>query len=264
MRVAFLIAVLSLLNFHHPIAQQTTSASPQAGQILQQALAALNGTTTTRDVTLTGSAHSIAGSDDETGTATLEAVATGASSMKLVLPSGPRSEVRNLTANPPTGARSGPDGVSHTIANHNLLNEPSWFSPVAAISRLLASPETVATYVGAETLGSQSVQHISVIQRPGASDVSLTPAFITHLTQVDLYLDSTTSLPAAMRFTVHPEDNALLDIPIEVLFSDYQTVNGTQIPFHVQRFLNNGLVLDLQFQNAVINSGLTPAGLAIQ
>ena len=55
MRVAFLIAVLSLLNFHHPIAQQTTSASPQAGQILQQALAALNGTDVTGDFCTSGS-----------------------------------------------------------------------------------------------------------------------------------------------------------------------------------------------------------------
>jgi hypothetical protein len=219
---------------------------------------------TTHDVTLTGSANYIAGSDNETGTGTLEAIASGASSMSLTLPSGPRTEVRNLTANPPTGTWSGPDGVSHTIAYHNLLNEPSWFAPVAAISRVLASPETVATYVDAETLGSESVQHVSVIQQPAASAVSLTPAFLTHVTQVDFYLDSTTSLPAAMTFTVHPDDNALVDIPIEVRFSNYQSVNGTQIPFHVQRFLNNGLVLDLQFQSAVINSGLTPNGLAIQ
>ena len=85
-------------------------------------------------------------------------------------------------------------------------------------------------------MGSQSVQHVSVVQQPAASAALLTPAFLTHLTQIDFYLDSTTSLPAAMTFTVHPDGNALVDIPIEVSFSDYQTINGTQIPFHVQRF----------------------------
>jgi hypothetical protein len=260
MRVAFLIAVLSLLNFHHPIAHQTSSASPQAGQILQQALAALNGTTTTRDVTLTGSAHYIAGSDDETGTGTLEAIATGASSMQLALPSGPRTEVRNLSANPPTGTWSGPDGVSHTIAYHNLLNEPCWFSPVAAITRLIASPGSVDTYVDAETLGSQSVQHISVSQQPPT--VSVIPALFPHLTQIDLYLDSSTFLPAAVTFNVHPDENQLADIPIEVRFSDYRNVNGTQVPFHIQRYINNGLILDFQANSATLNSGLTPVSLA--
>jgi hypothetical protein len=260
MRVAFLIAVLSLLNFPHSIAHQTTSASPQAGQLLQQALAALNGTSATRDVTLTGSAHYIAGSDDETGTGTLEAIATGASSMKLSLPSGPRSEVRNLSANPPTGTWSGSDGVSHTIAYHNLVNEPCWFSPVAAITRLIASPESVDIYVGSETLGSQSVQHVSVSQQPPPA--SVIPALFPHLTQIELYLDSSTFLPAAVAFNVHPDENELADIPIEVRFSDYQSVNGTQVPFHIQRYINNTLILDFQANSATLNSGLTPSALA--
>jgi hypothetical protein len=264
MRVALLAVILLLATLLSSAAQQTSPASPQPLQILQQALSALNGSTQTRDVTLSGSAHYVAGSDDETGTAELTAIATGASSMKLSLSSGPRNEVRNLTVDPPTGTWSGPDGISHNIIYHNLLNEPSWFSPVAAISRVLASPESAASFVGTETIDSQNVQHVSITQGPPASAASVIPASLPHLTQVDLYLDSTSFLPAAMRFSIHPDDNALLDIPIEVRFSDYRNVSGTQIPFHVQRFLNNGLVLDLQFQSAVINSGITPNGLAIQ
>jgi hypothetical protein len=165
--------------------------------------------------------------------------------------------------NPPTGTWSGPDGANHTIAYYNLLNEPSWFSPVAAISRLLASPETVATYVGAETLGSQSVQHIYVVQQPVASASAFMPALLPHLSQVDFYLDSATFLPAAMAFTIHPDDDALLDIPIEVRFSDYRSVSGTQVPFHVQKLLNNGLVLDVQFESATINSGLSASAFSV-
>jgi hypothetical protein len=83
--------------------QQINSAAPQAPQILQQALAALNGNTANKDVTLTGSVQYIAGSDDETGTATLKALATAASRVDLSLSSGSRSEVRNLLLNPPAG-----------------------------------------------------------------------------------------------------------------------------------------------------------------
>jgi len=264
MRVAFLTVILLLATLLSSAAQQTSPASPQPLQILQQALSALNGSTQTRDVTLSGSAHYMAGSDDETGTAELTAIATGASSMKLSLSSGPRNEVRNLTVDPPTGTWSGPDGISHNIIYHNLLNEPSWFSPVAAISRLLASPESVASFLDTETLESQTVQHISITLQPLPSIASFAPPLLQHLTQVDLYLDATTNLPAAMTFAVHPDDNALVDIPIEVRFTDYRLVSGAQVPFHVQRFLNNGLVLDLQLENATINSGVSATALAIR
>jgi hypothetical protein len=255
MRVAFLTLVLSLFTLLSSAAQQTTSASPQALQILQQALTALDGSTATKDVTLTGSVQYIAGSDNETGTATLKAIAGGASRIDLSLSSGSRSEVRNLTTNPPTGSWSGPDGVSHSIAYHNLLIEPAWFSPATAITRQLATSGYVATYVGAEQLDSENVQHVSVSQV--SADPSVASPLIPQLTQVDFYLDSSTFLPAAVRFNVHPDNDALVDIPIEIHFSDYRSVNGAQVPFHIQKFLNNGLVLDLQLENAVVNSGLS-------
>jgi len=49
----------------------------------------------------------------------------------------------------------------------------------------------------------------------------------------------------------------ILDIPVEIRFSDYRPVSGAQIPFHVEKFLNNTLLLDLQFTNAQLNSGLS-------
>jgi hypothetical protein len=259
MRIALFVAIFSLSTLLSSAAQAPASASPQALQLLQSALAALSPNIKTQDVTLSGSAHYIAGSDDETGTATLKAIATGASRVDLSLSSGSRSEVRNLSGNPPAGTWSGPDGVSHRIAYHNLLNEPTWFAPVATVSRLVASPTSIATYIGAETLDVQQVQHISVAQQPPA--LSLAADIFPHLTQVDLYLDSSTFLPAAISFKIHPDNNELIDIPIEVRFSDYRAVNGTQVPFHVQKFLNNGLILDFQADSVTLNSGLAASSL---
>jgi hypothetical protein len=123
----------------------------------------------------------------------------------------------------------------------------------------LVSPVSITTYVGAETLDSQKVQHVFVTQQPPTS--SLTADIFPHLTQVDLYLDSSTFLPAAMSFNIHPDDNELVDIPIEVRFSDYRPVNGTQVPFHIQKFLNNGLLLDFQADSVALNSGLAASSL---
>jgi hypothetical protein len=238
----------------------TTSPAASATQLLQQALAALSPNITTRDVTLTGTIHHVAGALDENGTATLQAISVGASKVVLDLPSGQFTEARDLTANPPVGHWSAADAVSHPIASHNLLNEPSWFSPVAIVSRLILSPSSIATVVGTEELGTQSVQHIAVNQMPPAT--SLTASLYPHLTQVDLYLDSSTFLPAAIKYDIHPDDNELADIPVEVLFSDYQTAQGTQVPNHIQRLINYSLVFDVQVSSVTVNSGLSPTSFA--
>jgi hypothetical protein len=239
--------------------QQTTAVSPVT---LQAALAALSPNIGISDITLTGSVRRIAGSDDESGTATLKALSSGAARSDLSLSSGPTSETQNVSAAQPSGSWSGPDGVAHPIPFHNLLSEPAWFFPAFAISRRLSTGYVIAD-LGPETRNGRQVEHISVSQNPPSQYPAGPPSFQL-LTQLDFYLDSTTLLPTALAFNTHPDNNELLDIPVEIAFSDYRSVNGVQIPFHVQKFLNNSLFLDFQVQNAAINSGLSASAFAIQ
>ena len=118
------------------------------------------------------------------------------------------------------------------------------------------SPGYVATYIGRETRNGQAVEHLAVSQ---VSTIAAPPGALSlaHLSQVDFFLDSATFLPAAITFNIHPDSNALLDIPVEIDFSNYTAVNGAQVPFHVQKHINNSLVLDLQFDSAFLNSGLS-------
>jgi hypothetical protein len=163
---------------------------------------------------------------------------------------------------PPTGAWSGPDGVLHAIAFHNLLTGPAWFFPAFTIAQGLSASGYVATYVGSETHNGQAVQHVSLSQPslfPGGPG-ALSSA---HLTQVNLFFDSTTLLPSAVAFNIHPDNNALLDIPVEIRFSTYTTVNGVQVPFHIQKYLNNTLLLDFQVNSVTFNSGLTASSFSL-
>jgi hypothetical protein len=253
MQVRFLLSFVLAASFLIPSAAQQTATSPQAVQYLQRALVALGASKPLSDVTLTGTANYIAGSDDETGTATLKAV-VGASRIDLNLSSGPRSEVVNTSASP-AGTWSGPDGVSHAISSHNLLTDPAWFFPAFPIAHGVSGSGYLVTYVGQETREGQAVEHLMISQTSPVQTPSGAPT-LGHLSQTDFFLDSTTFLPAAVTFNIHPDNDAGLDIPIEVRFSDYRAVNGVQVPFHVQKFLNNGLILDLQFETAVLNTGL--------
>ena len=255
--------LLSFLLTLSVAAQQTSTANPQPLVLLQRSLGALSGAQTLTDVTLSGTARRIAGSDDETGTAVFKALALGAGRTDLSLSSGQRSEVCDLSAATPAGAWSGPDRISHPIAFHNLISEPAWFFPAFAIARRLSAPGYIATYIGHETHNGQAVEHISVSQTSSSHSPS-GALLLQHLSQIDFFLDSTTLLPEAISFNIHPDDDAGLDIPVEIRYSDYRTVNGTQVPFHIRKFLNNGLTLDLQFSNAVFNSGLSPSAFTVE
>jgi hypothetical protein len=258
-RFAFL--ALFALIAHFALAQQTAPTSTQGAAVLKQSLAALAGNTTITDVTLAGTARRIAGSDDETGTVTGKALAAGATRMDLNLSSGLRIEIMNISVSP-VGSWSGPDAVAHSIADHNLLLvDPAWFFPLFPFSRGLAAGYA-ATYIGQETRNGKAVQHIAIVQTSGVQPPAVTP-LVAHLSQMDFFLDVATLLPVAATFNIHPDNDAGRDFPIEVQFSDYRNVSGAQIPFHVQKFLNNGLILDLQFSSAAINTGLPATDFAV-
>jgi hypothetical protein len=238
---------------------QTPTASVQPSTLLQQSLAALVGNTTLSDVTLTGTARRIAGSDDETGSATFQAMSGGYSRLQLNFASGIRSETRTIIDAVRAGSWSGPDGVSHRIPFHNLLATDGT-SPALIVTNVLAS-SYVVSLTGVEQKNEQSAYHlVAVLQFPNLPD----PSLPQHLSRIDLFLDPSTLLPVALDFSIHPDDNELLDIPVELAFSDYRTVTGVKVPFHIQKSINHTLALDLQFDNALINSGLSASAFSVQ
>ena len=216
------------------------------------------------DVTLAGTARRIAGSDDETGTVTLKALATGQSLLKFTYPSGPRSELTSISSSgAPVGTWTGPDGTTHSMALHNLQTDSSWFFPALTLGKLVASNNVTVILAGQEVMDGIAVNHLTVTQQP-AGDLADPTGLTQHLSQMDVFLDATTFFPLALNFNIHPDDNALLDIPVRVLFSNYRTVTGVQVPFRIQQYVNNTLMLDIQLQTAIPNSGLTASDFAIQ
>ena len=244
-----------------PLLAQNATSAPQPITVLQNALKALVGITAVNDVTLTGTAERIAGSNDETGTATYKAI-PGASRLDLNLSKGTRSEIRGIGPNGLGGNWIGPDGVVHEVANHNLLTDAGWF-PIFTLSNLISSTNTVLTFVGAETKNGVSAIHITSSQ-PDTNAPAQIAQLWQHLTQMEIYFDASTFLPLAVDFNTHPDDNAALDIPVEFRFSDYRQVGSLTLPFHVQRYLNGSLFVDAQFQSASVDSGLSSTIFTIQ
>ncbi len=264
-------------------APTSVTSDPQAVALIRRSLSALTGSVPATDVTLTGTARRIAGPDDETGTAMVKATAIGDSAMELMFPSGPRIELRNHSGTPPAGSLpsdmptaaatvarpvgvwSGPDGIAHPIAVHNLMADSTWFFPAFTLARLLSAPNCSLSYVADEPINGQTVIHISAVEQfqvPSAG-VAQTASLMQHLSQIDLYFDPITLLPVALTFNLHADSNALIDIPTQILFIGYQTADGVRVPIRVQKYLNNSLVLDLVFTNVTLNTGLSETAFAI-
>jgi hypothetical protein len=261
-RPAVLLGIFALSLLSATAQQAPNATSAQAIQLLQRAFSALSAGAPVQDITLTGTAHRIAGSEDDAGTAVLKALASGASRIDLSLSSGPRSEITNISASPVAGSWSSPDGISHPIAYHNLLLvDSAWFFPVFAISRGLGTGHA-ASYIGQETRNGQTVHHVTIAQTPAFESPKGAPS-LAHLSQIDFYLDAITLLPASASFNVHPDTDAGVDIPVEVRFSDYRNINGVQVPFHVQKFLRGVSFLDFQFTSAALNTGLSATEFAV-
>ncbi len=255
---AFAFAVVSCIFALRTSAQQASTGvtqDPTAVALATNAVTRLSGSVQIADVTLTGTATRVAGSDIGSGAVTLKALGTSNSRMDLSLSDGPLSEIRTSQSGAPQGAWLAPNGSYNNMAAHNCLTDAAWFFPELTVLSQTSNPNLSITYVGQQTKNGISVQHLqfavsSGTQIPGLGDPLLM------LSSTDVYLDSSTLLPVAFTFNTHPDNNALLNIPVEINFSNYQTVNGVQIPFHVQKFLNGTLFLDMTIQSATLNSGL--------
>lgn len=229
--------------------------NPQAVILLGQAISRLNSTSVpVSDVSLTANAAYTAGSDQESGTATLEASGVLLSRLVLNLSNGQREEIRNGSA----GAWVGTDGTAHAMALHNCWVDAAWFYPLLSLEAASSDP-TVSVGPGTQTtLNGEAIDEL-ILSRTVPNQAAGVTAEIQQLSTVDLFLDGSTLLPVELDFDLHPDNDANQDIPVEIQFSGYRPVGGALVPFHIQKFIQHNLLLDLQISGATVNSGLTAA-----
>jgi hypothetical protein len=239
-------------------APQTAARDPQALTVISSSLKALAGGVAVNDVTLQATASYVAGSDEETGTATLTARGNQQSLVQLNLSGGSRQEIRNG----PAGAWSGPDGTAHSMAIHNCWADASWFFPALTLEAIATDPQTTVYYLGPDTSKGRPLLHLQVTRTPAAQSADVT-TLILRLSAMDIYLDPQSFLPLVLDFSAHPDVDAGTNIPLEIQFGDFQKVSGGLVPFRIQKFLQGSLLLDLVVTNVSINSGVPPSDFTL-
>jgi hypothetical protein len=266
-QVVAVVAFFSLVFSKPLLGQQSGPPDAQATILVEKAHALMARSTSISDVVITGNARRIAGSDNESGTVTWKAMTTGEASEEFSFPSGQRREVRGSAAGKSGGRWSGPDGTLHAMAEHNSKVEGAWFCPVVLLHRVVSSQDKTVRYLGSETVENQTLERVRVASRDPAIPEKASPQIVQlvqHLTEMDFYLDSVTLLPSKITFNEHPDSDASKDIPVEIYFSDYRVVNAVQVPFHLQKYFNGSLVLEVQVDSVVLNSGLSASTFSLQ
>ena len=213
------------------------------------------------DLLINAEAASTAGSTKTSGTATLSAKGLLESRIEVAAGAASRSEIRNDN-NGPDGQWIGLDGARHSMSMDNCWGPAAWFAPYA-LAQSMSGANVVLHYVGQEKRNGLSVEHVQLHRSNTAADPTLKGALET-FSAVEVFLDPSTFLPVALAFNVHPDDNAGLNIPVEIRFSDYRSIGATVVPFHIQRFVQGVLNLDLTVTSASANTGLTDGSFALQ
>jgi hypothetical protein len=253
--VLFLMALVS-----SPIKAQTTAPArdPQALALIASSLKALTGGVSVNDVAMQATASYVAGSDEESGTATLTALGNQQSLVQLNLSGGARQEIRNG----PAGAWSGPDGTAHSMAIHNCWTDASWFFPVLTLEAVATDPQTAVSYLGTDTTKGKPLLHLQVTRVPAGQSADVT-ALILRLGTMDIYFDPQSLLPVVLDFNTHPDADLNTNIPVEIQFGNFQNSNGALVPFHIQKFLQRTLLLDLTVSSVLANSGVPQSAFAL-
>jgi len=203
-------------------------------------------------VNLTATAEWTAGSLQESGTAQLQAKADGSTNVQLNLGQASRTESQTKTDASRTCAWVDNTGTSHYILGPNCFVAVPWFAPSLFTQSLSVLPPLLLTTDMGDVVKNNAIFHqISyLLNLQGANSSSASQA--TSLSTVKILYDPQTHLPARLEYLIHPDTNDLQDLEVEVLFSNYQSVSGLMLPFHIEKYVHHTLQLKLDVSNASV------------
>lgn len=253
MRAIFFFALASFASAQTPAANVQTSTDTQAASTIQRAVSAQFGSTSIQDVQLSGKVVMHSGID-VSGSVLLVADSSGRSKVTFTLPSGSRSEYLSGHTENPACTWTDANGKTQDIAAHNCRTNGALFLPALALTTAFNSGKVAFSYKGSTASDAGTVDHLASSKTVAKTNITTT-ALIQKLSTDDLSLDTTTALPSSLKFFIHPDDDAKIDIPVEIRYSDYREVRGVKIPFRIEKLVHGSSFLEITVDSATFNNG---------
>jgi hypothetical protein len=249
---AFWLSIALVTSFN-AWGQQAQGGDSSA--ILAQLATAFSGGQVIQQVQISGNATWYSGTLEDNGSISLTALNDGSSQMQLVLASaGVRTESQTVAGSSSVCQWTGNDGVKHVVDESNCWKPAIWFLPALSLQ-----PSSMASYIQTVDLGNGQLGFGTDFSRHLQCQLffsDLPPSMAADAAQQslsDLGLDPATMLPLMLAYNVFPDGGGPTPIAIEIHYSDYRTVNGVQLPFLIQRYVNGSLQLGIVVTSAQIN-----------
>jgi hypothetical protein len=223
-----------------------------ASGILGQIAGAFSAGKPVTHIELTGSADWHAGGLNDSGNVTLTASSTGAASMQLFLAEkGSWTESQSDLADSMSCQWAGKDQVAHQTNFLNCLKPAVWFLPLISLQPTILPRGVGISDMGLWTVGAGTYRHLQIQAVLSSLPQKILRSSVEAST-IDMGLDSHTLLVEVLRYQVNPENGSPVKIPIEVRYADYHKVDGVEIPFLIQRYVNGSLQLEIHVDSARI------------
>lgn len=235
------------------VSQTSSSQQVNASAFLGQVANAFSAGKPVNNVQLTGSAKWYAGSLDDSGSVTLTVNATGVATMQLSLAKkGSWSESQTAFGMGMACQWAGSDGTAHQGDAMNCLRPLAWFLPLISLQPASMPTSIGVADLGTGRVGSGTYRHLQCQAVLTTMPTELLSGSVTAST-TDIGIDPNTLMPTVISYQVHPDNGARVNVPIEIHYSNYQQVNGVEIPFVIQRYVNGSLQLEIYVSSAQIS-----------
>ena len=251
--LAFAASLLLISNSSAGISQTPTTITsapqrdPQAVALLQKSVSVMG--VPPSDSTATGSVTTVAGSLTQQGTVTILTRSSTKTSIQFQMPNNPWTVVFN------SGQANKIETSQTTVYPLELASSSQClYFPLPFLSGILNNADYSVQYIGQESLGSATANHI-VVQNTFNSNP--TYQFLSPFTVAEIWIDASSALPVKIGVIRREGGGSTPKIPISVSYSNFQTVSGVRYPFTIQESINGTVWATTTLQSVVFNSGLT-------
>ena len=247
--LGILLALTNPLGNDSAIASTTDGSSPTPAVYLARVGFAVAGSSSPKSILLTGTvAHDANRPTPVADPISLKIDFDGRTQMTVSAPAGAISET--WTASGSTGVcTSTLDTRTAAITPSNCWNSASWILPKFALANSTVSARLSATSATVTQDGNPVLQ--VTLQIPATGHSASIGQYITTVSSRTVYLDPNTLLPISMTYSEHPGFKTYAAIPVRVVYSDYRTVNGVTVPFHILKTVAGHTTLDITIDSVI-------------
>ncbi|HEY2468935.1 MAG TPA: hypothetical protein VGI45_14005 [Terracidiphilus sp.] len=159
------------------------------------------------------------------------------------------------------GAIRQPDGRTRQLASENVTGYRNQYLPALSLLSEFGLPTTSVENLGPTNVDG-SIADVVALGLWSASPAG-SAAQTAQTTRTLFYIDRTTRLVLRMQLLHYSENVGGTAKKMEIRFSDYRPVQGIQVPFHQQTYVDGALLINLQLSAVDLNAATTDGDFII-